>query len=197
MLQELVEYLVTWEFWKLYLIWKGISENIFEDCVIILIYVFVLKRNFVSKKVFGKEFYTDKLKEGFLLSLLELEVQTVYKKDFKRFYWSFLFVHKHGFNLLKKRNFIIWLIGFHYWENCVSFLREKTEYFESVIEIVQLWQNLRAFIILYICLSRSVVVRRKKILFFWRGSVLSESRRDKDVVCVSKGVGHSVWVTCN
>ena len=162
MLQDFVEYLVTWEFRQLYLIWKGISENIFGDYVLILIYCFCVKKEFWSKKVFGKKFYTDKLKEGFLLSLLELEVQTVYKKDFKRFYWSFLFLHKHGFNLLKKRNFIILTYRFSYWKNCVSFLREKTEYFESVIEIIQLWQNLRVFIIPYICLSRSVVVRRRK-----------------------------------
>ena len=94
---------------------KGFLQNIFEDCVLILIYCFCVKKEFWSKKVFGKKFYTDKLKESFLLSILGLEVETVYKKDFKRFYWSFLFLHKHGVaqNLFKKRNFIIWPIGFH------------------------------------------------------------------------------------
>jgi len=46
--------------------------------------LFVLKKNFEAKRLFGKEFYTDKIKEGFLLSLLGLEVQTVYKKNFKK-----------------------------------------------------------------------------------------------------------------
>ena len=63
-------------------------------------------------------------------------------------------MHKHGFaqNLFKKRNFIIWLVGFDIEKGC-DFQREKTEYFESVIEIAQLWQNLWASIVPYICLD--------------------------------------------
>ena len=58
-LQDFVEYLVTWKFQKLYLIRKKISEKYFEHYVLILIYFLCWKR-ILKQKGFGKEFHMDK-----------------------------------------------------------------------------------------------------------------------------------------
>jgi len=60
---------------------------------------------------------------------------------------------EHGFaqNLFKKRKHNFGCIGFNIEKLGELSKRENRAFFVSVIEIVQLWQNLRAFIIPYIC----------------------------------------------
>ena len=64
-LQDFVESLETWKFRNYIWFEKGFLENIFEDCALILIYFVCWKKNFEAKKVLERNFYTDKIKEGF------------------------------------------------------------------------------------------------------------------------------------
>ena len=64
-IQDFVEYLMTYNIPENY-IWfeKGFLKKIFLRLCFHLYLLFALKKEFWSKKVFGKEFYTDKIKEG-------------------------------------------------------------------------------------------------------------------------------------
>ena len=118
---------------------------------------------------------------------------------------SFPFLIRYGFCsiLFKKRKDIIFRYaiekrgGFQFWKICELSKRENLILCECDWDYSSLWKILELFIVLTFAWVRSVVVRRK-ISFFLRVSVVSESRWDKNgVVCVSIGVGHSVWVSCN
>ena len=88
-------------------------------------------------------------------------------------------------------------LGFQVWKICELSKRENLILCECDWDYSSLGKILEFWLSLQFAYVRSTVVRRK-ILFFFRVSVVSESRWDKDgVMCVSIGVEHSVWVTCN
>jgi len=73
-------------------------------------------------------------------------------KDFIVLKFSFSCMNMVCSNLFKKRKLIVLYIGFHI-QKRVSFQKRELSIFVSAIEIVHLWQNLRTFIVPYICLS--------------------------------------------
>jgi len=73
---------------------RKISRKIFsKECASNNYLLFELMQNIDAKRYLERSFYSDKLKERFLL---DLEDQTVYVKDLERCYFlGFLFLVKH------------------------------------------------------------------------------------------------------
>ena len=129
-IQDFVEYLMTWIFWKnIFDMKKKFWKNIFLRLCFQPYLLFVLKKNFEAKRILER----NKIKEG--KPTWFRRPNSVERGLLKiLFLLSFLFLFKHGFCsiLFKKRKYIVlnWCNrkkgGFQCWENLWAFKEKKT-----------------------------------------------------------------------